>query len=284
MSTENTGFKTVLAAAAVAAIVSAGSIGLFIANQPGEPAPVTQAEPATPAPAPAETAFSAGQKKTIETLVREYLIQNPEILIEMTSELERKQAAAEQVSRDKAIAENATALFRDDSGLIAGNPDGDITIVEFSDYNCPYCKRAFNDVTKLLSADDKVRVVFKEFPIFGEQSLGAARVAIAAQKQGKYFDVHAGLLKSSGRSSEASALRIAEKLGLDMEKLKQDMDSQDVKSTITKTRSLAEKLGIQGTPFYLVGDRVVPGAPDNLYEIFVKTVAEVREKGCNAAC
>lgn len=284
MNTENTGFKTVLAAAAVAAIVSAGSIGLFIANQPGDPAPVTQAEPPAPAPAPAETAFSDGQKETIEKLVRDYLVRNPEILIEMTGELERKQAAAEQETRDKAIAENAAALFRDDSGLIAGNPDGDITIVEFSDYNCPYCKRAFNDVTKLLSGDDKIRVVFKEFPIFGEQSLGAARVAIAAEKQGKYFDVHAGLLKSSGRSSEASALRIAEKLGLDMEQLKQDMQSQDVKATIAKTRGLAEKLGIQGTPFYLVGDRVVPGAPDNLYEIFVKTVAEVREKGCNIAC
>lgn len=284
MSTDNSGFRTVLSAAVVAAIVSAGSIGLFIANQPGDPAPITQAEPSTPAPAPAETAFSAEQKKTIETLVRDYLVQNPEVLIQMTGELERKQAAAEQETRDKAIAENAAALFRDDSGLIAGNPKGDITIVEFSDYNCPYCKRAFRDVTKLLDADDKIRVVFKEFPIFGEQSLGAARVAIAAQKQGKYFDVHAGLLKSSGRSSEASALRIAEQLGLDMEKLKQDIGSQDVQSTIARTRSLAEKLGIQGTPFYLVGDRVVPGAPDNLYEIFVKTVAEVREKGCNAAC
>lgn len=281
MSTENAGLKNIMAAAAVAAIISAAGIGLFIANQPAGTAPAPQAETQTP---PAETAFTDGQKKSIEALVRNFLTQHPEILLEMSSELERRQTAAQQTVRDKAIAENAAAIYHEQDALVAGNPKGDVTIVEFSDYNCPYCKRAFNDVLKLMETDSKVRIVLKEFPIFGEQSVGAARVAIAAQKQSKYFDVHSGLLKSGGRSSEATALRIAETLGLDMEQLKRDMKAPEIMSTIAKTRGLAEKLGIQGTPFYLVGDRIVPGAPDNLYEIFVKTVAEVREKGCKAAC
>lgn len=282
MSSTNSSLSTILLAAAVAAVVSAAGIGLYAANRPAEP-PVTKAE------APAETvqspsAFTDEQKQSIQTVVRDYLVKNPELLIEMSGELERRQAAAEEKARSEAIAANADALYRDDDLLVAGNPNGDVTIVEFSDYNCPYCRRAFGAVSKLIENDPNVRLVMKEFPIFGEQSIGAARVAIAAEKQGRYFDVHAALLRAQGRASEESALRIAEKLGLDIEKLKADMNSDDVKKEIIETRKLGEALGIQGTPFYLVGDKVVPGAPDNLYELFVDRVAEIRKSGCTVAC
>lgn len=279
MKIQNSLLMPVLAAAAVAALITAAGLYLFQMNQ--RPA----AEAASQGPPPdASASLSKEQKASIETVVRDYLVKNPEILIEMSSELERKQAAAEQENRNSVIGENAEEIFRDDHGLTAGNPDGDVTLVEFSDYNCPYCKRAFASVSKLIEADPKLRVVMKEFPIFGEQSEDAARVAIAASKQGKYFDMHSALLQYSGRSNKESALKMAETLGLDMEKLKADMDSPETEKIIEDTRELGEKLGVQGTPFYLVGDRVVPGAPDNLYEIFVETVAEVRKNGCTVAC
>ena len=275
MSTENNTLKTTLVAALVAAGISAAGLGLFLVNQ--KPAPQ---QAATPAPAPSATEFTDAQRQSIEKTVREYLIKNPELLVEMSTELERRQAEAEQKLRQTAIAENADAIFREKDPLIGGNPQGDVTIVEFSDYNCPYCKRAFNHIAKIIASDANVRVVMKEFPIFGQQSIGAARVAIAAGKQGKYFAVHTALLRDEGRASEASALRLAEELGLDMDKLKADMNSPDVLKVIADTRQLGEKLGIQGTPFYLVGDKVVPGAPENLYDLFVQHVAEIRKSGC----
>lgn len=279
MKTENSLLMPVLASAAVAALITAGGLYAYHANRQTAPA-VTQA----PEPAESDAGFSGEQKESIETVVRDYLVKNPEILIEMSSELERKQAEAEQENRNSVIGENADEIYRDNHGLTVGNPDGDVTVVEFSDYNCPYCKRAFTAVNKLIESDPEVRVVMKEFPIFGEQSEGAARVAIAASRQGKYFEMHSALLEASGRSGEASALKLAEEIGLDMEKLKADMAKPEVDQIISTTRELGEKLGVQGTPFYLVGDRVVPGAPDNLYDIFVETVADVRENGCKVAC
>lgn len=285
----NNNFKAVLSAALVAAAVSAAGIGLFVANQSRTPALKEQVQTppvAAPKPemaAPAETAFTDSQRKSIEAMVREYLVKNPEILIEMSALLEGRQAKAEQQSRETAIAQNADAIFRAKNPIIAGNPNGDVTVVEFFDYNCGYCKRAFSSLVKLMETDPNVRVVLKEFPIFGERSVGAAKVAIAAQKQGKYFELHSELLKSR-QVTKDSALRIAEKLGLDIEKLKQDMDKPEVQAVITETRQLAERLGIQGTPFYLVGDQTIPGAPENLYDMFVENVAKIRKEGCSVAC
>lgn len=281
MKSQNSLLVPVLAAAIVAAAITGAGLYGFHRNQEAQ---VATTAPAQPAVEKDTTDFNDAQKQSIETVVRDYLVKNPEILIEMSSELERKQAEAEQENRTTVIAENADEIYRDDHGLVGGNPEGDVTLVEFSDYNCPYCKRAFTSVAKLIESDPKVRVVMKEFPIFGEQSEGAAHVAIAAGKQGKYFEMHTALLQANGRSNKESALKLAEGLGLDMEKLRADADSPEVDKIIEETRELGEKLGVQGTPFYLVGDRVVPGAPDNLYEIFVETVGEVRKNGCNVAC
>lgn len=216
--------------------------------------------------------------------VRDYLVANPEVLIDMQSELERKQVTEQNDLREKAINENATALFRSEHSLIAGNPNGDVTIVEFFDYNCGYCRRAFKDLVKLLESDKNVRVVLKEFPIFGKPSEEVARIAIAASKQGKYFELHSALLNASGRATKEQALKTAEKIGLDVERLKKDMDLPEVKKAISETALLADKMGLQGTPFYLVGDKSIPGAPDNLYDMFVESVADIRKNGCTATC
>ncbi len=265
MAKESSSLQGILAAALVAALVALAVNGAFYFF--GRDGRVDQA-----------------QSRDIEQTIRNYLVQNPEVLVEMQTAFERRQANARQESRQSAITENAAHLFRPGDGLVAGNPDGDVTVVEFFDYNCGYCRRAFKDLVKLIETDQNVRVVLKEFPIFGEPSEAAARAAIAAQKQGKYFEMHSALLETPGRASKEKALEIADELGLDKEQLKKDMESAEVDNVIKQTAALAEKMGLEGTPFYLVGDKAIPGAPENLYDLFVENVSEIRKNGCAATC
>jgi len=230
------------------------------------------------------TVLNDGQKAAIEQTVRDYLLKNPKILMQMSEALEKQQVETQKLQVKTAISQNVDMIYRDNYGLEAGNPEGDVTIVEFSDYNCPYCKRAFNDVVKMIDGDNKVRFVFKEFPIFGERSEAVARVAIAAKAQGKYFELHAELMKNRGQNTEQKALLMADKLGLDIDRLKRDMASDKVRKIIEETREIGNKLGIKGTPFYLVGDRVIPGAAEDLYQVFQKHVADVRTNGCQVSC
>ena len=260
--------------ALVGAVIAAAAVMAFMTFGVG---------PAS-APAGKMAALNEGQKAGIEKTIREYLLNNPQLLMEMSAALEKQQADTQNLQVKSAISQNADIIFRDKYGLVAGNPSADVTIVEFSDYNCPYCKRAFNAVLKLIDSDKKVRFVFKEFPIFGERSESVARIAIAAQAQGKYFELHTALMKNRGQNTEQKTLLLAEKLGLDMDRLKQDMVSDEVRKIIKETSELGNKLGIRGTPFYLVGDRTIPGAPDDLYQEFQKLAADVRKNGCEAAC
>ncbi len=202
----------------------------------------------------------------------------------MSSELERRQEEAQQQSFKAVIAQNAEAIYRGQIGIVAGNPKGDVTVVEFFDYNCPYCKRALSTISKLIETDSKIRLVLMELPIFGERSIGAARVAIAAKEQGKYFEFHSELLKLRGQATEVTALRVAKRLGLDIKRLKQDMARPEVENVLTETNKLADILGIQATPFFLVGDRVISGAPENLHALLVQKVAAVRKEGCSFPC
>ncbi|MDA7948597.1 MAG: DsbA family protein [Hyphomicrobiaceae bacterium] len=274
--------------ALVGAVVSAAAFALFLTLSPAtSPAPeqdVASKPETVGKPADGDAGLSEAQRADVEKTVRDYLLKNPQILVQMSAALEQHQAQEREKLIQTAISDNADMIFRDNYGLEAGDPEGDVTIVEFSDYNCPYCKRAFESLTKLLDSDKKVRVILKEFPIFGERSEGAARVAIAAKNQGKYFEVHTALLENRGQNNEQTALKLAERLGLDMEKLRADMNSDETKKIIRETRELGNKLGIQGTPFYLVGDRSIPGAPDNLLEVFQQNVADVRKNGCKANC
>lgn len=232
----------------------------------------------------AQAGDEASQKALIEKTIEEYLLNNPQILVRMSEALEQHQNEQRLSQVRGAISEFSSQIYKETNGLEAGNPQGDVTIVEFSDYNCPYCKKAFTHLTNLIEKDKNVRIVLKEFPIFGERSEGAARVAIAAQKQGKYFDMHAALLKNRGANNEQTALALGEKLGLDVEKLRADANSDEVRKIIAETRALGNRLGIQGTPFYLVGDKIIPGAPDDLLQVFEKNIAEIRKDGCSVGC
>jgi len=220
----------------------------------------------------------------LEQSVRDYLTKNPEILVDMTTELDKRQATEQAEQQKKAIGDNADAIFRSSASHVAGNPDGDVSVVEFFDYNCGFCRRALPDVVKLVKDDGKVRLVLKELPIFGEDSESASKYALAADKQGKYFEMHQKLFSEPGKADKAKALRIANELGLDIDQLEKDAQSDDTKKALAEAKELAQKLNLQGTPLYLIGDRVLPGAPDDLYDQLKANVAEVREKGCATTC
>jgi protein-disulfide isomerase len=247
---------------------------------PAAPAPAAAAPSAEPKVAAVEGGLNPMQRKEIEAIVRDYLLKNPEILMEAQNALEAKMDKIQSERTATAIKLNAREIFRPAASPVVGNAKGDVTVIEFFDYNCPYCRKAFSQVAQLVEKDKQVKLILKEFPILSKGSEEAAKVALAAKLQGKYWEVHRALNESQGQSNEASALRIAEKLGLDMARLKRDMVSAEVKKEIDDTRALALKLGIQGTPHFLVGDRVIPGAPENLLEQIAKNVAEVRKEGC----
>ncbi|CAN1724332.1 Thioredoxin domain-containing protein [Hyphomicrobium sp. 1Nfss2.1] len=275
---------------AVALLGALVLLGNFVATpQKASEAVVAEATaPATPAapvkvaeaPTPPPVNFTPEQKIELEKIIKNYLIANPEVFLEAQTALEAKLEKEQAEKLKTAIAENARDIYRDPVADVAGNPDGDITVVEFFDYNCGYCKRGLHDVIKLVESDPKVRVVFKELPILSKGSEEASRIAIAAGRQGKYWDMHKAMLEAKGVMNEANALAIASKLGLDIEKLKKDMASADVEAEIKKSEALAKKMGVNGTPHFLVGDRSIPGAPEDLYDQLEKHVTELRKSGC----
>lgn len=233
------------------------------------------------APKIADKLFSAEQKKAIEEIVKDYLINNPEVFLEIQQVLEAKMDKIQAEKLTVAISENAKDIYHDPNSAVAGNPNGNITVVEFFDYNCGYCKKSFADMIKLIGADSNIRIVFKELPILAKASDEAARVALAARLQGKYWEMHKALFENKGPANEANALKLAEKIGLDMAKLKTDMNGPEVRAEIEKTKKLAQKMGINGTPHFLVGDRSIPGAPENLLEQIKSLAADLRKNGCS---
>ncbi len=233
------------------------------------------------APAPAASPFSADQKAAIEKIVKEYFLNNPEAFLEIQTALEAKMEKIQADKLKSALKDNAKDIYRRANAPVAGNVNGDITVVEFFDYNCGYCKRAFGDMAKLIEKDSKVRLVLKELPILSKGSEEASKVALAAKLQGKYWEVHRALINLRGELNEQTSLKAIEKIpGLDMAKLKKDMESAEVKGEIAFVRDLAQKMGIQGTPHFLVGDRAIPGAPQNLLEQVTGHVTELRKSGC----
>ena len=216
-----------------------------------------------PRPAAAQS-FTDTQRGDIEAIVRSYLLAHPEVLEEAMAELSKRQAAAEAVKHEASIATNANTIFNSPRGVMIGNKDGDVTFVEFFDYNCGYCKRAMSDMLDLMKADSKLKVVLKEFPVLGQGSIEAAQVAVAVRMQDptgkKYLDFHQKLLGGRGQADKARALAAAKDLGLDMAKLEKDMTSPEAKATIEENFKLAEEMGMNGTPSYVIGKQIVVGA------------------------
>jgi protein-disulfide isomerase len=215
------------------------------------------------APASAQT-FSDGQRGEIETIVKNYLIAHPEVLEEAMNELNKRQAADEAAKHEASITENSKAIFDSPRNVTLGNKNGDVTFVEFFDYNCGYCKRAMSDMLDLIKSDPKLKVVLKEFPVLSEGSVEAAKVAVAVRMQdpggAKYLDFHQKLLGGRGPADKARALAAAKDAGLDVARIEKDMASPEARATIDENFKLAESMGMNGTPSYVIGKQIVVGA------------------------
>lgn len=237
------------------------------------------------APASAQSGpFNADQRRAIGEIVRDYLVQHPEVLHEALQELERRQQDAQKTALDKALRTERERLVNSPYGIVVGNPAGDVTVVEFFDFNCGFCKRALNDMRALIKNDPKLRVVLKDFPVLGPDSLEASRVALAAKRQlqgDKLFDYHIRVMESRGRVNGERAMAVAKEMGLDLAKLRKDVESEEVKAAIRENVELGDKLGLTGTPAFVIGDEVVFGAVG--LEPLRKNVASVRQCG-KATC
>lgn len=197
-------------------------------------------------------------KEAIQKIIREYLVQNPEVIMEALESYQENQKDIEASKFKETLADSKEAIFSDDLPY-AGNPDGDVIIVEFFDYNCGYCKRAMKDLNKVLEKDKNVKVIFREMPILSESSRDAARYSLAAHKQGKYFEYHQALMNHSGSKNKKSLEKLAEDIGLDAKKLSKDAESKEIRGEIEKSMELSRKLGIRGTPAFLINDIFAPG-------------------------
>jgi protein-disulfide isomerase len=203
--------------------------------------------------------FSDSQRKEMEAIVRDYLLANPDLLREMSQLLEQKEKLAEDQQRKSALVSNADQIFRDGTDFVAGNPNGKVTMVEFFDYNCGWCKRGFPEVMALIEQDKDLKFVMKEFPIFGGDSDYAAQAAIAANKQGKYWTLHVAMMSHEGKITKEIVDELAVAQGLDMAQLKKDMESPETAGILERNRNLAQSLAINGTPAFIIDDKLVPG-------------------------
>jgi protein-disulfide isomerase len=206
--------------------------------------------------------FTDAQRGEIETIIKNYLVSHPEVLEEASVELGKRQAKAEAEKHAAAVADNAQTIYNSPRGVVLGNPKGDVNFVEFFDYNCGFCKHAMGDMLNLMKSDPKLRVVLKEFPVLGPGSVEAAQVAVAVRMQDpkKYLEFHQKLLGGRGHADKARALAVAKEVGLDMTQLQKDMNSPEVRATIEENFKLAEAMGMNGTPSYVIGKQVVVGA------------------------
>jgi protein-disulfide isomerase len=232
--------------------------------------------PAATGPA---AAFDDAERAEIETIIHDYLLENPELLLEVQEALTAKQVAAQRAQQQDAIAGQSENIFESPADPVLGNPEGSVTVVEFFDYNCGFCKRAMTDMVSMMESDSELKFVLKEFPILGPDSEAAHRVAFAFNDlhPEKYTEFHLRLLGGEGRANEETAMRIATDLGADEAALRKQMADDSVSERIRNTYELANALGISGTPAYVIGDEVVSGALGQ--EVLSTKIANVRECG-----
>lgn len=221
-----------------------------------------QSQPTTPPTANVPPLPTGIDKATIEQIVREYILAHPEVLIEAITEMRRRQEQASADQARKAMLEQREQILNDPTTPVAGNPKGDVTIVEFFDYHCGYCKQVQPSMESLMKEDGKLRFVYKELPILAPESRIAATGALAAQRQGKYLAMHNALMSARGKLDKNRVLQIGKEVGLDVAKLEKDMALPEIGQTIDRNLKLAGELGINGTPSFLIGDELVPGAID----------------------
>ena len=208
------------------------------------------------------TASANLPQDTFERRVRDYLVASPEVIVEAMQNLERKQREAEQTEAQAALATHRDELLNSPESPVGGNPQGDVTLVEFFDYNCPYCRQVAPSMVAAEDGDPQLRIVYKEFPILGPNSVFAARAALAARNQNLYPQFHKAMMQASGSADEAQVVAVAEEIGLDVDQLRTDMQDPTIDAEIELNLALARALRINGTPGFVIGDEILRGATD----------------------
>jgi protein-disulfide isomerase len=232
---------------------------------------------AVAAPTRAADALTPEQKQAVEAVIHDYFLKNPEFMVEVLRAAEAKIKQDRATDARQAIATYRKELLADATSPVGGNREGDVTIVEFFDYRCPYCKQVEPAIEALVKEDPKIRIVYKEFPVLGAESVYASRMALAAAKQDKYFAFHDAMMSTKGQITEKVILQVAAAAGIDLAKAKADMNDAAIKDIIRHNYTLAEALDINGTPAFVIGDTLVPGATG--IEDLKKLVAEARKPG-----
>lgn len=235
--------------------------------EPPEPKATAVSEAAgqsTPLPEASPAGAPLADKAQLDEAIRSYILAHPEVIIEAIQNYQQQQALEQQQRAREALATQRQDLFNDPLTPVGGNPDGDITIVEFFDYRCHFCKRVLPSVQEILETDKNVRVVFKEFPILGPESVYASRAALSAWKidESKYLDLHNAIMGVHGQLTERRVDRLVEEAGYDIEAVKSGMESEEIETIIQRNYALAETLNIRGTPAFVIGNQLVPGAID----------------------
>ncbi|MEO3434437.1 DsbA family protein [Inquilinus sp. CAU 1745] len=233
----------------------------------GLSAPAVVAQSASPA-------FDPAQTEAIESVVRNYILEHPEIIMEAMTILQTRQQEEEMARQQQQLVALQDEIFQSPSSPVIGNPEGDVTLVEFFDYQCGYCKRMLEPVQDLVREDGGLRLVMKEFPILGPESIVAARASLAAEMQGLYAEYHNALMGHRGRLTEEVIFAVAEDVGLDVDRLREDMESEAVEAEITANLRLARQLGVNGTPAFVIGEQLIPGAVGD--EVLRDLIAEER--------
>jgi protein-disulfide isomerase len=217
---------------------------------------------AIPMGAPLAADFTPDQRKAIEAIIRDYLTKNPDVLIDALQAAEDKMKGEAKDKAAQALSTRRREIFEDPDSPIAGNPNGDVSLVEFFDYRCPYCKQVEPSLEALLGEDRQLRLVYKEFPVLGQESVTASKAALASRKQGKYDAFHRALMALKGQINDTAVFKTAESVGVDVDRLKRDMAAPEISRALKANSELADALDIRGTPGFVVGNEIVPGAID----------------------
>ena len=225
-------------------------------------------------PTAAKAEMTAEQKAEVEALVKQYILDHGEILIESVNNYQKKEEEAANKESEVKAKELLVSLKDNKDVAVVGNPDGDVTVVEFFDYNCGYCKKAFEEIQSLVKDDKNVKIVLYDMPILGPESHEIAKWALASKKQGKYWEYHQALMQHQGGKDADTFKKLATEAGLDAEKLAKDKDAPEIETEIQKHLEVARNLGIQGTPGFLIDEKVFRGYIP--YDAMKSSIKEVR--------
>ncbi|MFY9288260.1 MAG: DsbA family protein [Alphaproteobacteria bacterium] len=256
-----------------ALIFAAAILALPVNSYAAAPAPTSV--PVASEASPTSKTFSEAEKAAVEDVIKEYLtVKHPEVLMEAMRELQKREQASAESKTKEAVNTSKDKIFNDPTSPVGGNPKGDVTVVEFFDYQCGYCKLSEEAIEKLIKEDKNVKVIYKEFPILGPMSVTISKAALASVKQGKYQKFHDALMKKKDKLSEDGLYQVAKENGIDVEKLKKDMGTDEMNALIASNIKLGSEVGVRGTPMFIINEQVYPGALQ--YEQLKQAVDDAR--------